>query len=44
VRRIVPAVHRDPFDRLMIAQALLEELPVVIRDPVFREYGADVIW
>lgn len=36
--------HRDPFDRILIAQSRVEELPVVTRDPVFGEYGVDVIW
>ena len=31
--------HGDPFDRLLIAQALAEKLPVVTADPVFRKYG-----
>ncbi|MBE7421792.1 MAG: type II toxin-antitoxin system VapC family toxin [Zoogloeaceae bacterium] len=36
--------HRDPFDRLLIAQALEEKLPVVTADPVFRKYGVKKIW
>jgi PIN domain nuclease of toxin-antitoxin system len=36
--------HRDPFDRLLIAQALEENLPVVTADPVFRKYGVQRIW
>ncbi|MDP2954877.1 MAG: type II toxin-antitoxin system VapC family toxin [Longimicrobiales bacterium] len=36
--------HGDPFDRLLIAQALVEELPVVTADPVFRKYGVKRIW
>jgi PIN domain nuclease of toxin-antitoxin system len=36
--------HRDPFDRILIAQSRVEELPIVTRDPVFRDYGVDVIW
>lgn len=36
--------HDDPFDRLLIAQALSERMPVVTRDRVFRKYGVDVIW
>jgi PIN domain nuclease of toxin-antitoxin system len=37
-------VHRDPFDRILIAQSRVERLPVVTKDPVFRAYGVDVIW
>lgn len=36
--------HGDPFDRLLIAQALEEKLPVVTADPVFRKYGVKCIW
>ena len=40
----MPFHHRDPFDRLIAAQALAEHLAVVTRDAVFREYGVRVIW
>lgn len=40
----LPGPHRDPFDRVLIAQALAEKLVVVTRDEVFREYGAKVLW
>jgi PIN domain nuclease of toxin-antitoxin system len=36
--------HRDPFDRLLAAQALVERCPVVTHDRVMRRYGIDVIW
>ena len=36
--------HRDPFDRLLAAQALTERLPVVTRDPALGAYGAATIW
>ena len=39
----LPPHHGDPFDRLLIAQAL-EKLPVVTADPVFRDYGVKRIW
>lgn len=45
--RITPLLdphHGDPFDRLLIAQALEEKLPVVTADPVFRKYGVKRIW
>jgi PIN domain nuclease of toxin-antitoxin system len=38
------AHHGDPFDRLLIAQALEERLPVATADPVFRKYGVKRIW
>jgi PIN domain nuclease of toxin-antitoxin system len=40
----LPLHHRDPFDRLLAAQALTEKLPLVSSDPVFRTYGVKVIW
>jgi PIN domain nuclease of toxin-antitoxin system len=39
----LPAHHRDPFDRLLIAQAQLEELPILTSDPVFRAYDVATI-
>ena len=39
----LPAIHRDPCDRLIIATAQLHHFPVVTTDPVFREYDIEVI-
>jgi PIN domain nuclease of toxin-antitoxin system len=39
----LPPHHRDPFDRLLIAQAEVEELTLVTRDPVFARYAVEVI-
>ncbi len=36
--------HKDPFDRLIAAQALLEELVVVTRDAEIAAFGCEVIW
>lgn len=36
--------HRDPFDRLLVAQALVEAIPVVTRDPGIAVHGAATIW
>lgn len=36
--------HRDPFDRLLAAQALSEGVPVVTRDPAFAAYGVASLW
>jgi PIN domain nuclease of toxin-antitoxin system len=36
--------HRDPFDRLVVAQALSERVPVVTRDPALAAYGIAVLW
>ena len=40
----LPFRHRDPFDRLLVAQALVENLAVVTGDAVFRSYGVKVLW
>lgn len=40
----LPDHHRDPFDRLLIAQALERDLPVVTSDKVFRTYGVRRVW
>lgn len=40
----LPMHHRDPFDRLLIAQCQVEGLPVVTRDARFGDYGIDVLW
>ena len=40
----LPGPHRDLFDRMLIAQSRIEGVPVVTRDPVFQDYGIDVIW
>ena len=40
----LPLHHRDPFDRLLAAQALVERLPLVTADSVFRRYGIKTIW
>ncbi len=40
----LPFYHRDPFDRLLIAQALCEEMALVTADTAFAAYGVDIIW
>jgi PIN domain nuclease of toxin-antitoxin system len=36
--------HRDPWDRIMMAQALAERCQMVTADPVFSDYGIPVLW
>lgn len=38
------AHHRDPFDRLLIAQAMIEGLSLVSADTVFDQYGVSRLW
>jgi PIN domain nuclease of toxin-antitoxin system len=40
----LPAHHKDPFDRLLIAQAIAENVPVVCADPQFDAYGVRRVW
>jgi PIN domain nuclease of toxin-antitoxin system len=40
----LPFHHRDPFDRLLVAQALEEELAVLTADLVFARYGVNRVW
>jgi PIN domain nuclease of toxin-antitoxin system len=40
----LPFHHRDPIDRMLVAQALEDELAVVTADPVFARYGVKRVW
>lgn len=40
----LPAHHKDPFDRLLIAQANVEEAALASSDPVFAKYAVNVLW
>jgi len=40
----LPMHHRDPFDRMLIAQSLEEDWPIITADPKFKQYPAQVIW
>ncbi len=39
----LPAHHRDPFDRLLIAQSQIESLAILTADPVFERYEVEVV-
>ncbi|MBV8724273.1 MAG: type II toxin-antitoxin system VapC family toxin [Candidatus Eremiobacteraeota bacterium] len=39
----LPAHHSDPFDRMIVAQAQLEDLTVATRDPIFRKYRIETL-
>ena len=36
--------HRAPFDRLIVAQAIVEQMPVVSADPAFDSYPVERLW
>src|ERR1044072_786295 len=40
----LPEWHRDPFDRILVAQALAEVLTLASKDALLARYGAPVIW
>ena len=40
----LPGSHRDPFDRMLAAQALAREFPIVSVDPVFDGFGVVRLW
>lgn len=42
--RHLPWHHRDPFDRLLIAQSRVERLTIVTDDRMIRRYSVDVLW
>ena len=42
--RTMPFHHKDPFDRLIIAQAQSNDLNVIIRDQKFELYDVDIVW
>ena len=44
VAGFMPGAHRDPFDRMLAAQALIEDLTLVTADPVFRMFGTRTLW
>jgi PIN domain nuclease of toxin-antitoxin system len=40
----LPFHHRDPFDRLIIAQSISEDLPIISNDAAFQHYSVELIW
>jgi len=40
----LPEHHRDPFDRMLVAQCQLEEMPIITSDPQIAEYEIEVVW
>ena len=40
----LPFHHKDPFDRLLIAQAIVENIPIISADGIFDSYPVDQIW
>jgi PIN domain nuclease of toxin-antitoxin system len=40
----LPLYHRDPFDRIIIAQAMSENVAIATKDDAFRSYAVEIIW
>lgn len=40
----LPPLHRDPFDRMLIAQAIADSLAIATPDPLIRQYPVRVVW
>jgi len=41
---LLPGPHKDPFDRMLIAQAIAENIPIVSNDRALDGYGVDRLW
>jgi len=42
--RSLPTFHQDPFDRMLVAQAMDEELTIITHDRKFEPYSVNVLW
>lgn len=40
----LPLIHRDPFDRLLVATAMQEKVAILSKDRILAEYGIEVVW
>ena len=40
----LPQIHKDPFDRILIAQSKLEDLPLISKDETIRDYQVTMVW
>ena len=40
----LPALHRDPFDRMLVAQAIVHGMAILTPDPLVTQYPARVVW
>jgi PIN domain nuclease of toxin-antitoxin system len=40
----LPLHHKDPFDRLLVAQAIVEDFTLITKEPILSQYEAKVIW
>jgi PIN domain nuclease of toxin-antitoxin system len=40
----LPLIHRDPFDRIIIAEAIMRKMTVLTRDERLADYGVQILW
>ena len=40
----LPDIHKDPFDRIIIAQSQIEEMPLITKDKNIKKYKIPVVW
>lgn len=40
----LPEIHKDPFDRILVAQSMAEKIPLVTKDSRLAQYGIPIIW
>ena len=40
----LPMIHRDPFDRIIISQAMVEEMVLITSDAIIPKYGVEILW
>ncbi|MBT8372163.1 MAG: type II toxin-antitoxin system VapC family toxin, partial [Deltaproteobacteria bacterium] len=40
----LPQIHKDPFDRMIVAQSIVEDLPLISADRKIRKYKTAIIW
>ena len=40
----LPEIHRDPFDRVLVAQSIAEDMPLITADPTIKKYKIKTIW
>jgi PIN domain nuclease of toxin-antitoxin system len=40
----LPSVHKDPFDRMLVAQAKAENLTIMSADPTLASYDIEIVW
>jgi len=41
---VLPDLHRDPFDRLLVSQSQMEGMPIITADENIRRYDVETIW